>query len=210
MPSAGRVWALLIGGLSASLGCDRHSQDVIPRIPAPTNITAGVTPDEAVKELSPSDSKAVPPAPESLTSGSPASEPEFEIEPPSFAQPVTAALALSPVESSDSGAVDVWVKALIAGGHHVYAPSERESALQPLSVDLGLPPGAEFAGDWVYPPAEIDQGRGVYHESVLLRRRIRSGDVVNFRISGVVRFQACNDDVCFPASEVHVDGALDN
>lgn len=199
---------LLVGLLVSLPGCQRESPDGVPSGPPPASPAIEVAGDQAGGKLPEPSSADDHPAP-ALSDIEPAAvPPELVASPPSFSEPVTAALALSGADPSESNRIDAWIQVRIAGGHHVYAPGDEASALQSLAVELELPPGAEFDGDWIYPPAETDKGRGVYYESVLLRRRIRSTAAAGFTMGGRVRFQVCNEDVCFPPSTIEVTATL--
>ena len=84
-------------------------------------------------------------------------------------------MALSTLPDGTASRAEVWIKLMIAGGHYVYGHVDEQDPFQPLAVELRLPDGAEFDGDWSYPESRQLNGHAVYYDSVLVHRRGRPG-----------------------------------
>lgn len=132
-------------------------------------------------------------------------EPSIEVNRPTFANPVTAAMVVVPASDAHGiSRADVWIKLRIAGGHYVYASDEKNPPFHPLQIELKLPSGIEAAGDWVFPAAETLSGHTVYFDAMVAHRALRGTVTAGTMIEAVVTFQACNDDVCFPARTITI------
>jgi hypothetical protein len=139
------------------------------------------------------------------------SEPPITVEPPSGSHPVTAAIVCHRFSDTANGRFfDVWIKLMIATGHHVYAPTTQAETFQPLSVDMSSESGLVGVGDWTFPPPMQLNGSAVYVESVLLHRRFRSTVDADARIQATIRYQVCNEDVCFPPATIVRDISIDH
>lgn len=179
-------------------GCQRSQNDSVP---ASKN---SVPESSVVAGAKFSEHCDISPPPKMTESSLQGREPEFKILPPNFSQLVTAGLALSHLESGKQPSAELWLKVMVAAGHHIYSPSVTKCPFQPLAIELNVPPDMEFDGDWIFPPAEKLKGHDVYYDSVVLRRKIRAGAENAASVSGIVSFQVCNEEVCFPPSQIKV------
>jgi hypothetical protein len=133
-----------------------------------------------------------------------ATAPELAVERPTFDRPVTAAMAVTHAPSGEPNHIDVWIRLLIASGYHIYGQIDGRTPFQSLNIDLKLPDGVEPDGDWIYPQPVQAKGSTVYYESVVLHRRLRFSTRPTVPIETVVRFQACNEQACFPPGEIRL------
>jgi hypothetical protein len=121
---------------------------------------------------------------------------------PSAQQPVTATMAIRPENTSVGETAEMLVSVRIEPAHYVHAIKNRGEPWIPLAVNLTLPDEVEALGDWELPKPEVGHGAAmVYRNSVLLRRALRirrKPSARTLRISGELRYQACNEELCWP------------
>lgn len=121
---------------------------------------------------------------------------------PSASEPVTAVMQAVPAEIPAGGTFELFVRAAIASAHHVYARVPEDSPFQAAVLELNLPPGLEALDDWSRSePVQRRPGEWVYTGSAWFRRRLRvvappPDGVVTIR--GLLHFQACNEELCWP------------
>jgi len=121
---------------------------------------------------------------------------------PSTQQPVTATMTIQPESLSVGETAEMLVSVRIEPAHYVHAIKNRGEPWSPLAVKLTLPDEVEALGDWEFPKPEVGHGAAmVYRNSVLLRRALRirrQPSARTLRISGELRYQACNEELCWP------------
>ncbi len=116
-------------------------------------------------------------------------------------------------ESLSAGeAAELLVSVRIAPAHYVHAVNNPGEPWVPLAMNVSLPDGVEFAEDWQLPTPEKGHGDAlVYRNSVMLRRALRVGAksaARDVRVSGKLRYQACNDELCWPTRTMVLSAPL--
>jgi hypothetical protein len=105
---------------------------------------------------------------------------------------------------------ELLVAVRVARAHYLHAEADHGGTFTPLKIEATLPPGVEFIGDWSFPAPET--GRGglpVYRTSVLLKRTLRvTSPPVTPDVTGVLRYQACNDELCWPPGKLELSAPL--
>jgi hypothetical protein len=131
---------------------------------------------------------------------------------PALEEPVTATMKFRPESLSAGEAAELLVAVRIAPAHYVHAANNPGEPWVPLAMNVSLPDGVEFSEDWQLPTPEKGHGDAlVYRNSVLLRRALRVGAQFaprNVRISGKLRYQACNDELCWPTRTMELSATL--
>jgi hypothetical protein len=124
---------------------------------------------------------------------------------PSPSEPVKAVMACRP---SGRFRAELLVAVRIARAHYLHAEADHGGTFTPLKIEAMLPPGVEFVGDWIFPTPEA--GRvPVYRTSVLLRRSLKITSPPSSReVTGVLRYQACNDELCWPPGKLELSAPL--
>ena len=117
---------------------------------------------------------------------------------------VSATLRIEPAEVRAGQTLQVLVQLEISGGHYLYA-SNTEPFI-PVTVTLTLPPGLDAPAGWtISPAASAKGGHWVYTDSVQFRRTLRIGSNVPpglLSIACELRYQACTEELCWPARTV--------
>jgi len=131
---------------------------------------------------------------------------------PSPDEPVTATMSIRPESLSAGEAGEILVSVRIAAVHYIHAAKNPGEPWVPLAMNVSLPDGVEFSGDWQLPTPEKGHGDAlVYRNSVLLRRALRVGPTSaprDLRVSGELRYQACNDELCWPTRTMELSAPL--
>jgi hypothetical protein len=184
------IASLLIG---LGTGCGANTRE-IPSEPSP----AGLPQEQVVAPIqrqpityAPSDALDPPAVPE-----------------PSPSEPVRAVMACRP---SGRVTAELLVAVRIARAHYLHAEADHGGTFTPLGMEATLPAGIEFAGDWAFPPAEAGRaGVAVYRNFVLLRRslRVASPPPKTLTVTGVLRYQACNDELCWPPGKMELSAPI--
>jgi hypothetical protein len=93
------------------------------------------------------------------------------------------------------------VRMRVAEPWHTYAKVTAGSAMKPTTIDIKLPSGMRFAGDWSFPlekPSETPDTT-VYEGDLLFTRDVlvtaKSGAMT---VTGTVQYQACDPERCQP------------
>jgi hypothetical protein len=146
---------------------------------------------------------------------------EFKVADPTDTDPVsTDATVVSRFARNDKGAttlhmggskgvavaspgdvVTLVVRMRVADPWHTYAKVPAGSPLKATDIDLKLPEGLRFVGDWKFPKAEAADtpGTTVYEGDLVFTRdvlvTVKSGTL---SIEGTVRYQACDPEKCQP------------
>lgn len=127
-----------------------------------------------------------------------ASEIEPDVPAPSADNPVTVGAWVRPgvLNAGEAGVLVVQLR--VAGGHHLYA-SDKAGALTGTSVRMEEGGVVRAAGEWVGPAVAAD---GFLTGVVEFRRAVRVAEGApagKGEVECAVTFQACTDELCWPA-----------
>ena len=136
---------------------------------------------------------------------------DLAVAEPSPSAPVTASMACRPARVKGETTVELLVTVRIARAHYLHAEADHGGTFTPLGMEATLPAGIEFVGDWIFPPPEAGRaGVPVYRNSVLLRRSLRVAfpTLKTLSVTGILRYQACNDELCWPPGKMELSAPL--
>lgn len=137
---------------------------------------------------------------------------EPSVPDPSPSEPVTAVMTLRPASVSAGETFELLVSVRIAGGHFVHTGDDPRETFVPLGMDLTLPEGVDALGDWQLPTPDLGRGNDlVYRKSVELRRSLKVASTApaqSLVITGALRYQACNDELCWPPGKLELSVPL--
>tara|TARA_R110002049_G_scaffold288423_1_gene470944 strand:+ start:128468 stop:130780 length:2313 start_codon:yes stop_codon:yes gene_type:complete len=86
------------------------------------------------------------------------------------------------------------IRARVKDGWHFYSATEDNGTNIPTKIDVDLPEGMEFVGDWVLPESSgIELGNDATFERVI---RVGKEPADGVEIKGSIRFQACTETRC--------------
>lgn len=90
--------------------------------------------------------------------------------------------------------VTLSVRANILSPWHIYAPDYQNGVNKPTQIDVQLPDGMQFVGEWQVPLATS----GLLGDGAIFTRKIKLSKTFsgNTAIIGVVNFQTCTDQQC--------------
>lgn len=92
--------------------------------------------------------------------------------------------------------VTLVISAKVKEDWHFYSATEDNGTNIPTKIEVELPDGCEFVGDWKYPDSEsIHLGDGATFRRVI---RLGKQPADQIDVKGSVRFQACTDQKCLP------------
>jgi hypothetical protein len=120
-------------------------------------------------------------------------------------------MACHPVDLRAGATAELLVAVRIARAHYLHAEADHGGTFTPLKIEATLPPGVEFVGNWIFPsPIAGRAGVPIYRDSVLLKRslKITSLPPQTLNVSGVLRYQACNDELCWPPGRLELSAPL--
>jgi DsbC/DsbD-like thiol-disulfide interchange protein len=107
---------------------------------------------------------------------------------------------------------EVLVRVRIAAGHHIYAATPKSKAFTGTRVSLVLPSGVEAVSGWSEPAAvQARDGEMVYTNSVSYSRTFKLGSATvasPILLKGKLRYQACNDQLCWPPKTIPFSATL--
>ena len=95
----------------------------------------------------------------------------------------------------------LFVKLLIAPGHHIYAMEKSLSSSVPTKVEVKFPDGVKLEGAWSPPSSEKIGGALVYRKEVVFPNRlVLSKNLApgKYKAEIKVSFQVCNEALCWP------------
>jgi hypothetical protein len=146
-------------------------------------------------------------APGPAVISSPIPEPDPIVPDPTTSDPVKAIMAC---RTTGNATAELLVAIRISGLYYLHAEADHGGIFTPLKIEATLPPGVEFAGDWSFPTPEKERGIAVYRTSVLLKRslRITTRTRDSTKVIGVLRYQACNDELCWPPGKLELSSPL--
>ena len=134
---------------------------------------------------------------------------------PSTLQHITVDASPSAATVAKGGVVTLWADVTPKPNIHVYATDQE--GLTPVTLVLTPQPGVT-AGKVKYPASEMSVSAGatqavpVYRkpfrlaEPITVAASAKSGEVLT--ISGVIKYQACDDRLCYPAAALPVTWAV--
>jgi Disulphide bond corrector protein DsbC len=131
---------------------------------------------------------------------------------PSPDNPVTATMTIRPEKLTFGEVAEILVFVRIAPAHYVHAANRPDEPWIPLTVNVSLPDEFEYSGDWQFSTPEKGHGGAlVYRNSVLLRRPLRTrlkSRQARLRVTGEFRYQACNDELCWPPRTIKLSASV--
>lgn len=147
----------------------------------------------APPQLTPSHAPTIPPPP--------------IVSDPSRSEPVKAAMVC---RQTNRTTAELLVAVRIAGGYYLHAEADHGGRFVPLAFEATLPEGVDFAGDWVSPsPEKGSGGIPIYRDTVLLRRPLKLISPSNeLTVSGLLRYQACDEELCWPPGKLELTARL--
>jgi len=137
---------------------------------------------------------------------------EFSVAEPSAHQPVKIVMKTDRTEASPGDTFQVVVRVRIAEGYQIYAAAPKSKSFTGTSVSLVLPSGIEAVSDWTAPAAvQARDGELVYTNSVTYSRSFKLGAAAAsgpILLKGDIRYQACNDQLCWPPKTIPLSATL--
>src|SRR5262249_38902192 len=142
----------------------------------------------------------------------PRPRPEIAVAPPGGSKRVTAGAAVQPRAMRGGDSLTLFVKARIAPGHHIYALDDSGTRNIATSIDVALPGWLSAEGPWRGPEPKLNaDGSRTLAGEVLFQRRFvvasgnAAGNVRSRKLAATLRFQVCNDAVCWPPETIHLE-----
>jgi|GEM_PF-6502170 len=139
--------------------------------------------------------------------------PELSPPAPSATRRVTAAAAAQPRKLSPGDTLTMFVKARVAAGHHIYALDDSGCSNLPTSLEASLKGVLTPEGPWRGPePKVLDDGSRSLAGDVLFKRRFiveRGGIGKSHKLAATLRFQVCNDALCWPAETISLEAEFE-
>jgi hypothetical protein len=133
------------------------------------------------------------------------------LTPAASVQHVTAQTGVNAAPVRPGGTVTLWVDVTPKAQIHVYAPDAKDFI--PVALEL-TPTGGVTFDKPIYPAgvptalAGLDERVPVYNKTFRITARTKLSSSVRrgqtLKISGVLKYQACNDRVCFPPTSLPV------
>lgn len=134
--------------------------------------------------------------------------PSIEVEVPTRARPVTAAVQNQRVSEEKGVATwNVWIKLSLARGHYIYAPDNKAGPFRSLAIEMPLPEDATIVSDWKFPASNDHGGNAVYYDSVMFYRQLRIPTETKLDSTLILHYQVCNEDVCYPPAKLQLAGS---
>ena len=134
---------------------------------------------------------------------------DLAVAEPSPSEPVKAVMACRLANFSPGTMAELLVAVRIAGTYYLHADADHGGTFTPLKVEATLPPGVEFVGDWSFPAPTKERGIDIYRTSVLLKRALKvTSAAADSKVTGVLRYQACNDELCWPPGKMELSAPL--
>jgi len=123
-------------------------------------------------------------------------------------QPVAFAALLVP-DADDPRRGTAVVRANLAPGWHLYADLPASSPYRATELELLLPEGLRAVGDWQLPrgrPVELGSKLRVWTGDRLFLQRVEADQpLASSAVQCRLRYQVCNEELCFPEAEVVVE-----
>lgn len=130
---------------------------------------------------------------------------------PSPSEPVTASMIIRPESANGGDTVEVLVLVRIARAHYLHADNSHQP-FTAVAMNLTLPEELQAVSDWRFPtPEKARDNSLVYRDTVTLRRSLRIRSIASPKIlsvAGELRYQACNDELCWPPGTLDLSTSL--
>ena len=137
---------------------------------------------------------------------------EVPVPEPSRSEPVKAAMRIHPASVSAGGTVEILVAIRVARAHYLHATSGSGDKFTPLGIDVTLPAGVEAIKEWEFPaPKTGRSGAPEYRDALLLKRLLTVSSTLppqTMLFDGVLRYQACTDELCWPPGRMKLSAPL--
>jgi len=140
----------------------------------------------------------------------PVPAPDITVPAPDDERRVTAGAAIRPEAANTGGRVVIFVKVRVAPHHWIYALENSGSTSVPTTVTV--PTSAlKPAGPWRGPEPKMKDGSRtlagdlVFHRPFLMEQR-ETPSVL--RVPIAVKYQVCNEALCWPATTITLEAAL--
>jgi hypothetical protein len=121
-------------------------------------------------------------------------------------------MLIHPSTVAPGDTVTVLVKARIAAGHWIYALGKSGSVTEPTSLEISWPDLLSPLGQWMSTAPKLKQdGSRTYSGTVLFQKEFRVGSKAADQLLKLplrLKFQTCNEAVCFPPQEITVQAEL--
>jgi Disulphide bond corrector protein DsbC len=145
-------------------------------------------------------------APAPTVSTAPIPKPDPIAPEPSQSDPVKAVMEC---RTTSGNTAELLVAVRIAGTYYLHAEADHGGTFTPLKIEATLPPGVEFVGDWSFPAPTKERGIEVYRTSVLLKRALKiTSATADSKVTGVLRYQACYDELCWPPGKLELSAPI--
>ena len=118
-------------------------------------------------------------------------------------KPVRATLKASQKEAAPGDSFDLVVQIRMTRNFHIYGGNDTNSPNIPTTVNLTLPKGLTPAGEWTNAPTAVKSKDGplIYTNAVAFHHMVNvspNAPHQALNISVALRYQACDDNECFP------------
>jgi hypothetical protein len=112
------------------------------------------------------------------------------------------------VDEGDPNAGLILVRGKVAKGWHLYASLPENSPYQLTELSLEMPEGIQAEGGWVLPasqPKKVGSKMRYWTGDLIFSQRIHSATpIVASEIKALVDFQVCDEQMCFPPTQVEL------
>jgi hypothetical protein len=189
--------------LSAQFLAEPSSITQMPAVIRKSECKFTVDPAENLQSLPPIDLGVI---------GGPADDddPYVSAEMPNASNPVTTGMRLN-LPTNSRTYFEIVVRLRLATGYHIYGTDEVKAPFQATSLELKLPEGFYATAPWSAPPSETSNSGPIFNNSIVFRRWVNGPPNTppgQYPVGVEVRYQACNQDVCFPPSQTEVRAML--
>jgi DsbC/DsbD-like thiol-disulfide interchange protein len=131
---------------------------------------------------------------------------------PSPDEPVKVAMQFRPAIAAPGDVVELIVLARIADAHYLHAAGSSGQPFEPVAITSLLPDEVESLGDWQLPaPIKVHGASAGYRDSMQLKRSLRvrsNAKHQTLRLTAELKYQACNDELCWPPTMTKLSASL--
>jgi len=105
--------------------------------------------------------------------------------------------------SKKGALITLVVRLKVADGWHVYAQVPQDVPYKPTKINVQLPDGFRWNGDWQSPLATNGDTPGLteYRGDIVFTRQFYATAVAKAKVDGDVQFQVCDVQRCMPAAK---------